>query len=157
MNRPSEESGLLPVALPPSLLPIAGGWQTILADLALILFMVTAAALAGTSADAPGLPLSLPTARPRPPVQASPRAEPVGVWNDAPGSPALSGWLAQQARDPRLRATILVRHTGGRSRAAMTRALALVEAAGPHGGAARIVIEQGPRDSASVLLGYDAQ
>jgi hypothetical protein len=139
--------------------PIGGAWQTILADLSLILFMVTAAALAkaGDGPLAPFAPPSRPAPPPRPPVAASPRAEPVGVWSDGPGAPPLARWLALQGRDPRLRPTVLVRHSGGHRRAALARALALVEAAGPRGASARIVIEQGPADSASVLLGYDTE
>jgi hypothetical protein len=144
--------------------PIAAGWQTILADLSLILFMVTAAALANAPdgpmapmAPAPPKSVPPPQVRPRPPVAASPRAEPVGVWSDGPGVPPLADWLAQQGRDPRLRVTILVRHGPGRGRAALAQAEALVDAAGPRGAAARIVIEQGPGDSASVLLAYDAE
>lgn len=144
--------------------PIAGGWQTILADLSLILFMVTAAALANAP-DGPMAPITPVKAKaahqakpqPTPPVSASARAEPVGVWSDGPGVPPLAEWLAQQARDPRLQPTILVRHLPGHGREALARASALVESAGPRAAAARIVIEQGVADSASVLLAYDAQ
>ena len=154
--------------------PIGAGWQTILADLSLILFMMTAAALANAPDDTV-LPIAQPSsaqplsaqaqpkarppvaAQPPPPPAASQRAEPVGVWSDGPGAPPLAEWLAQQGRDPRLQATILVRHVRGASRAALAQAQALVEAAGPRGAAARIVIEEGPIGSASVLLAYDAQ
>jgi hypothetical protein len=144
--------------------PISAGWQTILADLSLILFMVTAAALANAP-DGPMAPITPPPGkaeprhRPSPSlhVAASPRAEPVGVWSDGPGVPPLAEWLEQQARDPRLRPTILVRHARGQARAALARAEALVTAAGPRGAAARIVIEEGSGDGANVLLAYDAE
>jgi len=146
--------------------PIGAGWQTILADLSLILFMMTAAALAN-SHDGPMAPEPAATAKPQikpnhqpnpqPTVAASLRAEPVGVWSDGPGVPPLAEWLTQQGRDPRLQPTILVRHMPGHARAALAQAEALVAAAGPRGAAARIVIEEGPADSASVLLAYDAQ
>ncbi len=136
--------------------PIAAGWQTILADLSLILFMVTAAALANAP-DGPMAPITPVPSKSQPHVAASPRGEPVGVWSDGPGVPPLAVWLAQQGSDPRLRATILVHHRSGGGRAALARATALVEAAGPRAAAARIVIEQGPADSASVLLAYDAE
>lgn len=129
--------------------PIAMPWQTILADLALILFMMTAAALA----SAPDTPL-LPKA---PPPAPSVRGEPVGVWREGPGMPGLAEWLAQQARDPRLRVSILVRHRGGHEQAALARAGALAAAAGPRGAGARIVIEPGREDSASVVLAYDSE
>ena len=60
-------------AVPPA--PLIG-WQTLLADLSLILFMVTAAAMA--SAPAPVAKTSVPTA-PKPPM-AAPRAEPLALW-----------------------------------------------------------------------------
>jgi hypothetical protein len=139
--------------------PIAMPWQTILADLALILFMMTAAALANAP-DGPLLPGAPPPARrappPRPPVPSA-QGEPVGVWRDGPGSPDLAAWLAQQARDPRLRVSILVRHAKGHERAALVRAEALVAMAGARGAGARIVIEPGREDGASVLLAYDAE
>ncbi|OYU33151.1 MAG: hypothetical protein CFE35_21795 [Novosphingobium sp. PASSN1] len=136
-------------------------WQTILADLAMILFMMTAAALA----NAPDGPLLPSTVKPAPhaaapalrPIAASPRAEPVGVWRDDPGAPALATWLAQQARDPRLRVSILVRHGLGHERAALARAETLMTAAGARGAGARIVIEPGQADGASVVLAYDAE
>lgn len=154
--------------------PIAAAWQTILADLALILFMITAAALAGApdgpmaplAAPAKALPSKRPPAPPIPPprplVAASPRSEPVGVWRDGPGAPPLAAWLSQQGGDPRLRVTILVRHVRGHGLQALARAEALLAAAGARGSGARIVIEQaangqGSGDSASVLLAFDAE
>lgn len=132
--------------------PIAMPWQTILADLALILFMMTAAALANAP-DGPLLPSALAVRAPTPSV----RGEPVGVWRDGPGSPGLAEWLAQQARDPRLRVSILVRHPAGHEQAALARAEALVAKAGPRVAGARIVIEPGREDGASVVLAYDAE
>lgn len=129
--------------------PISMPWQTILADLALILFMMTAAALA----SAPDMPL-LPKA---PPPAPSVRGEPVGVWREGPGMPKLADWLAQQGRDPRLRVSILVRHLGGHELAALAHAQALVTEAGTRGASARIVIEPGREDAASVVLAYDAE
>ena len=126
--------------------PNASSWQTILADLSLILFMVTASALA--SAPAPLTP-------PSEPVRASPRAEPVGVWTDGPGAPALTGWLAEQASDPRQRLSVVVRYTGKRRAAALDRAAALIASAGARGDSARVVVEPGPAPGASVTLGYD--
>lgn len=139
--------------------PIAMPWQTILADLALILFMMTAAALANAP-DGPLLPSAPPpvkaTPPPRPPMP-SVRGEPVGVWRDGPGSPGLAAWLAQEARDPRLRVSILVRDAAGHEQAALARAEGLLSKAGARGAGVRIVIEPGGEDGASVVLAYDAQ
>ena len=145
--------------------PIAMPWQTILADLALILFMMTAAALANApdgpllpkavkAQPAPHSPTPLPPP-PRPPVPSA-RGEPVGVWRDGPGAPALAEWLAQQGRDPRLRVSILVRHLSGHEQAALARAGALTAVAGARATGARIVIEPGNADDASVVLAFDA-
>ena len=145
--------------------PITMPWQTILADLALILFMMTAAALANAP-DGPLAPITpgpgKAAVRPVPPAPPAPlapsaRGEPVGVWRDGPGGPGLADWLSQQARDPRLRVSILVRHAKGQERAALTRAEALVAAAGERGAGARIVIEPGAENGASVVLAYDAE
>lgn len=143
-----------------------GSWQTILADLSLILFMVTASALANAP-DAPLDPLAPRAAAPTPPLPAAlppPRAvapslqaEPVGVWREGPGAPALDRWLAEQARDPRLRVTIAVRHAGGDAAAALALAQRLALEAGPRGASARIVVEPGAHAGASVILGYDAE
>jgi hypothetical protein len=70
------------------------GWQTTLADLSLILFLVVAA---GASQRPP------PT--PAPPVLPA-ASEPVAVWRDVAGGPTLAGWLAHQGADPRQRLTL---------------------------------------------------
>lgn len=136
---------------------ITASWQTLLADLSLILFMLTASAVT----NAPDVPVvKAAPVKPLPPLAPKPatpsqRAEPVGVWIDSEGAPPLAAWLAEQARDPRLRATIVVRFAGGDRAGALLRAARLSEAAGPRGAGARIVIEAGAQDAASVALGYD--
>jgi hypothetical protein len=147
MNPPPQEIHGAPIAMP---------WQTILADLALILFLMTAASLA-QAPNGPMAPFGPGAASAHTPPAASPRAAPVGVWRDGPGMPGLAQWLGQQGRDPRLRPTILVRHMAGHERAALARAEALVAAAGARGTGARIVIEPGGADAASVVLAYDAE
>lgn len=73
------------------------GWQTVLADLSLILFMVMAAAVQ-----------QAPAAANTPAIAALPAiAEPVAVWSAAPGGPDLAQWLADQPADPRQRLTVL--------------------------------------------------
>lgn len=131
-------------------------WQTILADLAMILFMVTASALSDPAAISPP---PKPAPPPTPPQLApSVRAEPVGVWREAPGGPALAEWVAQQGADPRLRATVLVRDAGEPARA-LAHAGRLVEALGIRKAGARVVIEpaNGANGGATVTLGYDTE
>lgn len=67
------------------------GWQTVLADLSLILFMVMAAAVS-EAPDAAGNPV---------------QSEPVAQWRAAEGAPGLTAWLAEQPRDPRQQLTIV--------------------------------------------------
>jgi hypothetical protein len=140
-----------------------GGWQIILADLALILFMITAAALANTpantpeSAQSPFKPSAAPQVPPTKPIAASFRGEPVAVWTDAEGVPPLGHWLASEGSDARLRATIVVRFTKGQQSAAFSRAKVLLQQAGNRGANARIVVEAGPSDGAVVTLAYDLE
>ena len=75
------------------------GWQTTLADLSLILFLVTAAGVSeapvfrpARSEVAPALPAL---------------GDPVAVWSEVPGGPTLAQWLSSQPRDPRQRLTLV--------------------------------------------------
>ena len=114
---------------------MGSGWQTVLADLSLILFMITAAAVS----EARPQPLA---ARPALPVL----GEPVAVWSAAPGMPPLADWLARTATDPRLRLTILA------SPAAAPAALDLAHASSRP---ARVVIEPGMQGAPLATLTYD--
>lgn len=122
------------------------GWQTVLADLSLILFMVTAAALQQAQ-DQPAR-----AAVPIPPVAPPALAEPVALWRAAHDGPGLRQWLASQPVDPRLRLTIVAHHAGDPARAGAA-ALALAREAGRP---ARIVIEADGREGISAALTYDA-
>ncbi len=75
------------------------GWQTVLADLSLILFIVMASAVNETPANSPP-----------PPSQAAmlpALGDPVAFWRDGAGAPPLKEWLVTAAADPRLRLTIM--------------------------------------------------
>ena len=76
---------------------MGSGWQTVLADLSLILFMVTATVVSDAPAEAPRpAPAALPVL-----------GEPVAVWRSEPGGPSLGDWLAGQPADPRERLTLV--------------------------------------------------
>ncbi len=148
---------------------VRSSWQTILADLSLILFMVTASALANTSdgplgndhddPDAPRHAAQPPPPRPPAPAPSpivpSARADAVGVWRPAPGAPPLGRWLADVARDPRLRLTITVHYAPGGRAAALDQAAMLDRAAGARADTARIVIEPGLPAGANAVVGFD--
>ena len=112
------------------------GWQTVLADLSLILFMITAAAVS-KAAPKPAAP---------PPPMLPALGSPVAVWSAAPGGPDLVTWLAQNAADQRLRLTIVA------PPAAAQAALALGAASGRP---ARVLIEPGMQGMPIATLTYD--
>jgi hypothetical protein len=117
------------------------GWQTVLADLSLILFMLTAAAVSGAPA------------KPQPKAPPAPlRGDPVAVWRPGAGAPSLSAWLVAQAPDPRLRLTIVVPYGAGQRDAALAEAQRLAAAAD---WPARVIVEPGPDAQAFAALTYD--
>ena len=115
---------------------VGSGWQTVLADLSLILFMVTASAVSQARDDPPA-----PSGR-------IALAEPVAVWRPSPGGQGLAAWLADQPADPRLRLTLHVHARAGEEAAA----LRLAGDAAPD---ARIVIDREPGPPLEAILAYD--
>lgn len=124
------------------------GWQTTLADLALILFMVTAAAMAETPEAAEPVTAGAP-------VPAG--GEPLAIYRAAPDAPPLGDWLAGQPRDPRQNLTIVARHAGGDATDTARAALALAQEAATAGHSARIVIEPAERGDLVAVLDFDGR
>jgi hypothetical protein len=114
------------------------GWQTVLADLSLILFMVMAAAVSLAPPAA--------TAKPAGPAALPALGEPVAIWRAGPDAPPLGQWLAVAGADPQLRLTIFA---PARDVAA---AQALATAAGRP---ARIVLETEGEGPVLAALTYD--
>lgn len=106
------------------------GWQTVLADLSLILFMVSAAAV--REVDAGGSAIS--------------GSEPVAQWRADPEALSLADWLAAQSDDSRQRLTILA------PVAAADEALALARGSTRP---ARIVLDPAVTGPPLALLSYD--
>lgn len=129
------------------------GWQYALADLSLILFLVTASALA----QANSAPKAPPSAPPPAPIAAAFTTEPVAVWSAGEGAPPLAQWLAQVAADPRLEVQIIVRFADKKRDVAMAQAIELATEGGPRASAARILVEPGERAGASVSLNYASE
>lgn len=128
------------------------GWQYALADLSLILFLVTASAFAQAS--------SAPKAQayaPPPPIAAAIASEPVAVWSAGEGAPPLAQWLAGVGADPRLEVQVVVRYADGGREAAMAQAMQIAAAGGTRAKAARILVEPGNRSGASVSLAYASE
>ena len=117
------------------------GWQIVFADLSIILFMVTAAALARTG-DERAVQV---------PADPSPRSDPVAVYRSSPGAPPLDVWLAAQPADPRQMLTIVSSYRPGGQQAAIASAALLARSASNKGMASRIVVEPGAGDSTAML------
>jgi len=124
---------------------LPNSWYITLADLALILFLVTASAVSQSEAAAsvPGNPLPAETV-------------PVAVYRAAPGVPPLGDWLADQRPDARQSLTIIARYSDGDMEDAAGRAARL---AGTIGGtimpAPRIIVEAAERAEEIAVLSYD--
>jgi hypothetical protein len=115
------------------------GWQTVLADLSLILFMVSIGALTRT-----------------PPPQSGGTAffegAPMAVWRAGSSGQDLPHWLAVQQADPRARLTLVIHAAPDRAAAALAIAQA---ASGAAASGARFVIEPGPGPEIEAVLAYD--
>ena len=123
----------------------AHGWQLILADLSLILFLVTLTALVSSSSDEAQSRGSEPYVAP---AQA--------LFRQVEGGPGLSEWLAEQAADPRAALTIIARHGAGDRDAVWQEAEALAQSAEDKGVAVRVVITKGEASDVYASLAYDA-
>lgn len=132
------------------------GWQTSLADLSLILFLVAAAAASQQAAKPSVKPPARASSSQSSPAP-SPQTEPLSVYVAAPGAPPLAQWLREQAADPRQQLTITARYgpgEGAQSRA-LTEAGQLLAEAGAQGRSARIVVEPG-MGAVRAALAYDS-
>ena len=126
---------------------MAGGWQTVLADLSLILFMVCASALSTA-------PLrSEPAEVPNPPQSYPPG--PLAIYRADPDAPPLDQWLREQTADPRQRLTIVATYAVGGRAAAAEKADGLARASEAAGFDPRVIIEPGTDGQATVGLAFE--
>jgi hypothetical protein len=119
------------------------GWQTLLADLSIILFMVTAAALS-QSKDGQAAAVPKPSAR----------GEPLAVYRSGAGAPPLGQWLASQSPDPRQQLSIVAHYPAGGQQAALSEVAQMLSQAGAAGISARLVVEPGEGGIVATLA-YD--
>ena len=122
-------------------------WQTVIADLSLILFLVAASAL--ESGPAP-LAKAAPAAALEEPIDIA-----LTVWSDVPGAPTLGEWLAEQAADDSQRLSITVTYPAGGLESALARISAVRLQSGTAGADARILIAEGADISIQVRLVQD--
>lgn len=126
------------------------GWQTLMTDLSIILFMITAAALGQQQPATAGRknedgPAQTP----------SERSEPVAVYRAVAGAPPLGDWLSSQPRDPRQMLTIVSTYADGGEIAALDLADRLAREAHKLDQTTRVVIEPG-EGGATATLAYDS-
>lgn len=124
------------------------GWLTTLADLSLILFMVTAGALSQSESSG--------AAEQRDAAASLMVAEPVAIFRPDGNPDALRDWLATQPADPRQRLTILVRYADGDEAAAAQSAVRIAHEVREIGRDPRIVMEGGDHNDVAFLLAYDS-
>lgn len=117
---------------------MGSGWQTVLADLSLILFMVTATAVSDAPVEAP---------TPAAPAKLPALGEPVAVWRSEPGGPDLARWLASQPTDPRQQLTLVAAPADGA--AALAESVRLPRPA-------RVLIEPGLSGPPYATLTFDS-
>jgi len=118
------------------------GWQTMLADLALILFMITAAAMGDPpSRGAGSMDHTEPAHQPGLAAPWSAQGEPLAIWRATPGGTSLASWLATQAVDQRQQLTLAVRYRPRHLAAALVAAQQLAGDAGASGLTPRIIVE----------------
>lgn len=129
---------------------VGTGWQTLLADLAIILFIITAAAL--SQADYEHAQRQKGQVQGQAKANAlSPRSEPLAVYRAGAGAPPLRQWLAEQQRDPRQLLTIAAPYAAGQQTQALASAQAMARDADALGVAVRVVVEPGKGEPTATL------
>lgn len=153
------------------------GWQFILADLALILFLLTLTGLPvdgvtdggmdkGTRAGLVNAPLgraaarsetrSNPAGAPPDPAPDPAIAPAQALYRPVAGGPSLAEWLADQPHDPRATLTIFARYPRGEEHTAWRAAEALLHDSAASGLAIRTIIAAGRERDLYASLAYDA-
>lgn len=129
----------------------APSWQLILADLALILFLVTLSALANeASDDQEGMADADNSTRSAPEIAVS-----QALFRPTPLGPTLDEWLHEQSADPRTTLTVFAQHRRVDETAIWDEAQALASEAERAGFAVRVVITQGQTSDVYSSLAYD--
>jgi hypothetical protein len=136
-------------------------WQTVIADLSLILFLVAASAL--DESPKPVAAAALDAAPSAPSASTATTSGPSGetsdialtMWSPGPGAPSLAEWLAEQAPDESQRLAIAITYANGGFDEALGTASTLRAESGAAGIRARITIAEGDRTGALVSLVQD--
>lgn len=134
-----------------SISPNNHSWQLILADLALILFLATAAALSASK----GLGEDCAQIADNEADGTSTIAPAQALYRAGPGLPTLAEWLESQPPDPRASLTIVAQHAPGQEELAWVDARTMAATASAMGVRFRVIIREGPENGIHASLGYD--
>ena len=137
----------------------ASSWQLILADLALILFLVTLSALAGEEADGTETPRA-DGVPPENPTQDLQIAASQSLFRPTPLGLTLDEWLNEQPADPRATLTIFAQYAPSDKDAVWKQAQALAASAAgvaqDREFSVRVVISPAQSSDIYASLAYDA-
>ncbi|HSJ78775.1 MAG TPA: hypothetical protein VK913_08595 [Erythrobacter sp.] len=133
------------------------GWQLILADLALILFLLTLSALPAAEAES-GRRLADREARDKDarPAQRAEIASSQALFRPVAEGPRVGEWFRSQPRDPRATLTIFATYDQGGEAAAWAKAQAMANEARASGARVRTIIAAGAEADVYASLAYDA-
>jgi hypothetical protein len=120
------------------------GWQLVLADLALILFLVTLTALVNSSSKSDELLTRAPYLAP---AQA--------LFRPTSRGPTLAEWLTEQPADPRLTLTIVAQHSGEDRELMWDNAQLLAASVSGTEIGVRVVISEAEQSDLYASLAYD--
>lgn len=121
------------------------GWAITLADLCIILFLITSADLSNAEIAKSALDKG--------DAAAIATADPVAIYR--PGPTPLRAWLESQQADPRQRITVVVHHDGTHTAQALAQGAKLAEEAEKAGHQPRVIVEQSAHPDVAVMLTYD--
>lgn len=128
----------------------APGWQLILADLALILFLVTVAALTRTAESDEARREREPQSK-----DGASIAPAQALYRPGATSPTIESWLDSQTIDPRATLSVIATHREGDAEAAWKDAQALASKARARGIPVRVVVMQADQTDLYASLAYD--
>lgn len=130
-------------------------WPLILADLALILFLITLTGLGEDESEAdPGV-MAAARGGSRQVVAEAVVAPAQALYRPVAGGPSLEEWLAGQPNDPRATLTIFAHYTPGKEAAAWAEASALARQAAASKLAVRTILTRGEESDLYASLAYD--
>ncbi len=130
-------------------------WQLVLADLALILFLVTVSALATMDQAGSDPEAEYSLARSSDGEDSFSVAPSQEVFRPNPLGPSLGEWLARRQRDPRITLTVFAQYTLNERSEVWKAAQALADDASVSGYAVRVVITPGETSDLHASLAYD--